>query len=169
MGVNTLWFWVRKGSPSTQRECRGLTLDCCLFSVLAHPAPKQSPGSRARAGRSLKLSGRKLITGASFPRWGKRLMLYFLFPPFGPKTDIVVGRVAREPEKGRLRNQQVLGPVSGGRTLESDCLRLLWTAGLTPKLWIHGSDPNSTHRLWELTLGIGHHTNPRHLGGTHVG
>lgn len=117
----TLWFWVRKGSPSTRENAEAPHLIVAFFLVSLSQLPKQSPGSRARAGRSLKLSGRKLITGASFPRWDKPLMLYSLFPPFGPKTDIVGEEGLENPKKG-ARGNPVLGAVWGGRAQESDSL-----------------------------------------------
>lgn len=71
----------------------------------------------------------------------------FSLPTTWPQERHSFGKsVAREPE-GRLREPARTGGSVGGRVQESDPLRFLRTPGLTPKLWIHGSDPNIIHRL----------------------
>lgn len=103
----TLWFCTPENA-----EAPYLIVAFFLFSL----SPTPTSVSGAGADRSLKLSGRTLIAGASFPRWDKPLMLCSLFPPFGPKTDIVVGRVAGEPEKGSPREPASTGGSAGRKS-----------------------------------------------------
>lgn len=108
---------VRRG-VSTLRENAEAPHFIFVFSVLIHPAPKKSPGSRARAGRSIKLSGREQVREVSFPRrWGQTPGALFSLPQhLAPDRHSCGKSVAREPEKGRPREPASTGGSVGRRS-----------------------------------------------------